>query len=194
MAHGQNAAHDPDASEASRDIADSVSRTHTYLISRSPHNWVPNAEVVVALDDATLTAAVTAIKQGPGRDLGLPGGVGTARSFVRLGLIDEYVLLIEPIALGAGQRLFGERTAAQEPPPYPNVQGRSAWTPDGDRLVRSADTGRAGDPTGEPDPEWHPEHDPEATVDQDTRPDGLRMSARRPAPGQGVAAGGPGSR
>jgi dihydrofolate reductase len=66
---------------------------------------------VVAPDDASLTAAVTAIKQRPGRDLGLPGGVQTARTFSRLGLIDQYVLLIEPIALGTGQRLFDHRTA-----------------------------------------------------------------------------------
>lgn len=105
-------AQDPDASPASRDIAQAVSGTHTFAISRSPQQLsVPNAEVVVAPDDASLTAAVTAIKQRPGRDLGLPGGVRTARTFARLGLVDQYVLLIEPIAIGAGQRLFGQRTA-----------------------------------------------------------------------------------
>lgn len=105
-------AQDPDASRASRDIADAVSGTRTYVISRSPAQLgVPNAEVVVAPDDATLTAEVTAIKQLAGRDLGLPGGVRTAQTFARLDLIDEYVLLVEPVALGAGQRIFAERTA-----------------------------------------------------------------------------------
>jgi dihydrofolate reductase len=105
-------AHDPDASQASRDIAHAVSGTHTFAISRTPeHLDVPNAEVVVAPDDAALITAVNEIKQRPGRDLGLPGGVRTARTFARLGLIDQYVLLIEPIAIGSGQRLFDERTA-----------------------------------------------------------------------------------
>jgi dihydrofolate reductase len=105
-------AQDPDASQASRDIAHAVSGTHTYAISRTPEQLdVHHAEVVVAPDDASLVAAVTAIKQRPGRDLGLPGGVRTARTFARLGLIDQYVLLIEPIAIGAGQRLFDQHTA-----------------------------------------------------------------------------------
>jgi dihydrofolate reductase len=64
----------------------------------------------VAPDDDALIAAVREIKQRPGRDLGLPGGVRTARTFARLGLVDEYVFLVEPVALGAGQRLFTERT------------------------------------------------------------------------------------
>jgi dihydrofolate reductase len=101
----------PAASQASRDIAAAVSRTHVYVISRSPAQLgVPNAEVVVAPDDATLAAEVAAIKRRPGRDLGLPGGVRTAQTFARLGLIDEYVLLIEPVALGTGQRLFTGHT------------------------------------------------------------------------------------
>ncbi len=105
-------AQDPDASQASRDIAHAVSDTHTFAISRTPEQIdVPNAEVVVAPDDAALIAAVTAIKQRPGRDIGLPGGVRTARTFARLDLIDQYVLLIEPIAIGTGQRLFDQRTA-----------------------------------------------------------------------------------
>lgn len=104
-------ARDPDASQASRDIAHAVSGTHTFAISRSPEQIdAPNAEVVVAPDDASLTAAVTAIKQRPGSDIGLPGGVRTARTFARLGLIDRYVLLIEPIAIGDGQRLFDQPT------------------------------------------------------------------------------------
>ena len=91
--------------------SDGLGVTHTFAISRSLERIdVPNAEVVVAPDDTTLTAAVNAIKQRPGRDLGLPGGVRTARTFARLALIDQYVLLIELIALGTSQRLFDERT------------------------------------------------------------------------------------
>lgn len=105
-------AQDPAASPAARAIADAVADTHTYAISRTPeHLDVRNAEVLVAADDNDLAAAVNEIKQRPGRDLGLPGGIRTARTFARLGLIDSYVLLIEPIAIGAGQRLFDQRTA-----------------------------------------------------------------------------------
>ncbi|GLY88431.1 dihydrofolate reductase family protein [Actinoallomurus iriomotensis] len=104
-------AQDPKASQASRDIAEAVATMHTFAVSRSPEQLgVPNAEVLVASDDAALTAAVAEIKKRPGRDLGLPGGVRTARTFARLDLIDEYVFLVEPVALGAGQRLFTTHT------------------------------------------------------------------------------------
>src|SRR5213595_2547459 len=59
---------------------------------------------------SVLNAEVTAIKNRSGRDLGLPGGVRTARTFARLGLIDQYILLVEPVALGTGQRLFESPT------------------------------------------------------------------------------------
>jgi dihydrofolate reductase len=105
-------AEDPAASPASRDIAHAVADAHVFVVSRKPERLdVPNAEIVVAADDAALVAAVHEIKQRPGRDLGLPGGVRTARRFARLGLIDRYVLLVEPIAIGAGQRLFDQRMA-----------------------------------------------------------------------------------
>jgi hypothetical protein len=66
-------ARDPQAAPASRDIANAVAGMRTYAVSNKPaHIGVPNAEVLVAPDDETLTAAVTAIKHLPGRDLGLP--------------------------------------------------------------------------------------------------------------------------
>jgi dihydrofolate reductase len=101
-----------DAAQASRDIANAVAGMHTYAVSNKPEQLdVPNTEVLIAPDDEALTAAVTTIKQRPGRDLGLPGGVRTARRFARLGLIDQYVLLVEPVTLGTGQRLFTERAS-----------------------------------------------------------------------------------
>ncbi len=66
--------------------------------------------------DASLTAVVNEIKQRLGRDFALPGGVRTARIFARLGPIDQYILLIEPIALGDGQRLFDHRTTLTQVP------------------------------------------------------------------------------
>ena len=42
-------------------------------------------------DDDQLREAVHTTKHQPGRDIGVPGGIRTAQSFARLGLIDEYV-------------------------------------------------------------------------------------------------------
>ena len=40
----------------------------------------------------------------------MPGGVRTAQRFTRLGLIDEYVLHVHPVAIGTGKSLFTRKT------------------------------------------------------------------------------------
>jgi dihydrofolate reductase len=52
-------------------------------------------------------------RQGQGKDLGVPGGIRTAQAFVRLGLVDEYVLTVHPIALGSGKRVFTGKTCLE---------------------------------------------------------------------------------
>ena len=53
-----------------------------------------------------VAAAITALKQQPGGDIALFAGAVVATSFVQLGLIDEYRLIVNPVLLGAGTRLF----------------------------------------------------------------------------------------
>ena len=38
------------------------------------------------------------------------GGVRTGQTFARLRLVDEYVLMVHPIAIDEGKRLFTQRT------------------------------------------------------------------------------------
>jgi dihydrofolate reductase len=63
------------------------------------------AETTIASGD--LTEAVTRLKQEQtsGYLLAL-GGVRFARSLVETNLIDEYRLVVHPVVLGAGERLF----------------------------------------------------------------------------------------
>jgi dihydrofolate reductase len=49
---------------------------------------------------------VRRLRSRPGKDLALMGGATLARSFVRLGLVDDYLLSVDPILLGRGRRLF----------------------------------------------------------------------------------------
>ena len=72
-----------------------------------------------------LAAAVTRLKQEqPDGYLLAQGGVRFARSLVQTGLIDEYRLAVQPVILGAGERLF---TDAADHPHHEHyrVQSRS---------------------------------------------------------------------
>jgi dihydrofolate reductase len=44
---------------------------------------------------------IAALKAQPGNDMGL-GGANIATTFMRLGLIDDYLLLVHPVVLGSG--------------------------------------------------------------------------------------------
>ena len=50
--------------------------------------------------------AVARLKQEPGKDLTILGSGELIQSLRRRDLIDEYVLLIHPLVLGSGRRLF----------------------------------------------------------------------------------------
>jgi dihydrofolate reductase len=49
---------------------------------------------------------VSRLKQQPGKDLALFGSADLASTLVRLGLIDEYRVLVTPVILGAGTPMF----------------------------------------------------------------------------------------
>lgn len=59
-----------------------------------------------------LTETVAALKREPGGDISLSGSVSIVRQLLAAGLVDELHLLIHPIALGKGMRLFGESETA----------------------------------------------------------------------------------
>ena len=53
-----------------------------------------------------LAEEIQRLKQEPGKNILAQGGVEFARNLVRLGLVDEYRLVILPVVLGAGAALF----------------------------------------------------------------------------------------
>jgi dihydrofolate reductase len=61
-----------------------------------------------ALIGGDVPAAVRALKEQDGKDLGVLGSGQLVRSLLDHGLIDELVLMIHPLVLGAGTRLFGD--------------------------------------------------------------------------------------
>ncbi len=75
-----------------------------YVASRTLREPLP-WENSVLLDRDT-EQAVAAAKKEPGKNILVMGSGDLVRSLMPTGLIDEYVLLIHPLVLGAGRRLF----------------------------------------------------------------------------------------
>ena len=127
-----NVASDPQAPADQRTLAQAVNRLRPFLISHreEPVPW-PNAELLVVHGDEQLADAVRKEKAKPGKDLGVPGGIRTAQTLARLGLVDEYVLTVHPVALGTGKRVFTgdtrlELTGAKT---YPSGVIRATYRP-----------------------------------------------------------------
>jgi dihydrofolate reductase len=59
-----------------------------------------------------LAAEIAAVKQEPGPDVIAWGGASFAAALAAQRLIDEYCLVIQPVAVGRGQALFAELPAA----------------------------------------------------------------------------------
>jgi dihydrofolate reductase len=58
--------------------------------------------------EGDLVEFVTALKSEPGGNIGLSGSVSVVRQLLAVGLLDELQLLVHPIALRKGMRLFDE--------------------------------------------------------------------------------------
>jgi dihydrofolate reductase len=64
------------------------------------------AEWNASIIEGDLAAAVTALKQQDGGDLLIYGSGDLVDELTRLGLIDEYRLILYPVLVGTGKRLF----------------------------------------------------------------------------------------
>jgi dihydrofolate reductase len=62
--------------------------------------------------EGDLVDAVTALKNEPGGTIGMSGSVSIVRQLLAAGLVDELHLLVHPIAIRKGMRLFDEGETA----------------------------------------------------------------------------------
>jgi dihydrofolate reductase len=58
--------------------------------------------------------AVLELKQEDGRDLHVIGSPQLAQTLAEHDLVDEYRLMIDPLIMGSGKRLFGDSTALKQ--------------------------------------------------------------------------------
>jgi dihydrofolate reductase len=89
---------------------DALNNAPKYVASRTLREPLPWANSTLLEGDAAV--AVADLKPEPGNDLHLMGSGELVQSLMARNLVDEYMLLIHPLVLGSGRRLFGERSAA----------------------------------------------------------------------------------
>jgi dihydrofolate reductase len=83
---------------------DALNDTPKYVASttlKEPLRW-PNSTLL----EGDALEAVSRLRAQPGKDLVVLGSGELAQSLMRGGLVDEYLLLINPLVLGTGRRLF----------------------------------------------------------------------------------------
>lgn len=84
---------------------DGLNQTRKYVVSADPNadlSW-PNSTLVTG----DVPTEVAALREQPGGNLVIMGSGQLVRSLLPHGLIDELFLMIHPIVLGSGSRLFG---------------------------------------------------------------------------------------
>jgi dihydrofolate reductase len=82
-----------------------------YVVSNTLRNgsWDPTT----VIPGSRMAEEITRLKQQPGEDLLVFGSGQLSQSLMRHGLVDQYNLLVYPIVLGKGRRLFVEGAHAK---------------------------------------------------------------------------------
>jgi dihydrofolate reductase len=88
---------------------DALNNSPKYVASHTsdPLPW-PNSTALTG----DVPKAVADLKEGPGNDLNIMGSGLLIQSLMPHGLIDEYMLMIHPLVLGSGRRLFPDDSPA----------------------------------------------------------------------------------
>ena len=87
-------------------FADWINGAQKYVVSdtlrEADLTWKPTT----IIRGAELLDEVAAMRAKPGGDIYIYGSLSVARTLLTAGLVDELVLMIEPITLGGGKTLF----------------------------------------------------------------------------------------
>jgi dihydrofolate reductase len=85
-------------------FADKMNGMAKYVVSNTLESADWNNSTVIRGDVA---AEIAALKQGPGGDMLVAGSGRLVDTLRRHGLVDEYRLMVFPVVLGSGKKLFG---------------------------------------------------------------------------------------
>jgi dihydrofolate reductase len=96
----------PHMTEQAGEYADMMNGYPKYVVSTTleePLAW--NNSTLIKGD---VSEEVSELKRQPGGDIMVFGSGSLVNKLMHLGLIDEYRLMVFPVVLGSGQRLFGD--------------------------------------------------------------------------------------
>jgi dihydrofolate reductase len=85
-------------------FTDALNTAPKYVASRTLREPLPWSNSTLLEGD--VAGAVAELKKKPGKDLHIMGSGALIQSLMSPGLIDEYLLMIHPLVLGSGRRLF----------------------------------------------------------------------------------------
>ena len=105
------AAYWPDKTAEDNPFADYINNMAKFVISTTLQSVEWRNSTLITGDVAE---QLTQLKQQPGKNISVTGSVTLVRSLLRDGLLDELRLLLYPVVVGTGRRLFedgGEQVA-----------------------------------------------------------------------------------
>jgi dihydrofolate reductase len=94
----------PYQDSAEQPFTDYLNDTPKYVVSTTleePLEW--NNSTLIK---GNVAEEIARLKRQPGKDIGIVGSATLVRSLLRDGLLDELGLMVHPIVLGSGKRLF----------------------------------------------------------------------------------------
>jgi dihydrofolate reductase len=98
------AAYWPNASEEEQPVAQPLNTKPKYVASRTLSGPLPWQNSTVLQGD--VAAAVAGLKQEDGDDLHVIGSSELAHTLIEHGLVDEFRVMIDPLLVGGGKRIF----------------------------------------------------------------------------------------
>jgi dihydrofolate reductase len=96
----------PGVSSEDQPFADYMNNSAKYVASRTlegPLEW-DNSTLI----KGNLVEEIARLKRQPGKNIGITGSVTLVRSLLEQDLLDELGLMIHPVVVGSGKRLFEE--------------------------------------------------------------------------------------
>jgi dihydrofolate reductase len=97
----------------SGEMADTMNGATKYVVSGTLESadW-QNTTLIPA---GNVAAEIAALKQRPGKNIGMTGSATLVSWLLREGLLDELHLMVFPVVLGSGKRLFAEPSSDHLP-------------------------------------------------------------------------------